>query len=138
MSAMWVRLDTSITHHDKTLRLLQLDGGWQAFGVYVLGLAWSGGQGTDGHIPSYALSALHATEAVAAMLVDVAMWEPAPDGWIIRNWDKRQDTHAQIEGRRLTAHVAGLKGACRRYHQPGCECWKPVTSVNGVPHRGDL
>lgn len=122
---MWIRLDTGITHHDKTLRLLQQADGWQAIGVYVFGLAWCGAQGTDGHIPAHALPALHASEAVVALLVDARLWESAPDGgWIIRNWDKRQDTQARLDDRRRTAHAKALKASCVRWHGSDCNCWQ--------------
>lgn len=132
---MWVRLDTNLPTHDKTLRLLQNKRhGWHAFGVYVMSLTWSGAHGTDGLVPAYALPALYGNEQVAALLVEVRLWEVAPlGGWIIRNWEKRQDTQARLEGRRKTAHISGLKGACKRYHEPGCECWKDLGHPNGKP-----
>lgn len=116
----WVRLDCTIGSHDKTLALLAHRKGRDAFCTYVFSLAWSGAHGTEGHLPRSVLPVLHGSRPVAALLVDVGLWEPAPtgDGWIIRNWHLRQETNEQLERNKHRARVA----ACRRWHEPGCGC----------------
>lgn len=107
----WVRLDTNIPHHDKTLRLIDHKGGKPALAAYLLSIAWAGGTGTDGHIPRYALRAIHATPADATLLEQVGMWEPDPDGdgWWIHNYAQRQETSDATDERRERARAAALK-----------------------------
>lgn len=124
MSLPWVRLDSNIATHDKVLRLLAKKDGHRAFTLYICALGWSGANGRDGHIPPYVLPHLHGTERHARMLVDVGMWEPADDGWVIRNWATRQELAVITEARRSAQRIAARRTNCRRYHGPDCECWK--------------
>ena len=121
---MWVRLYTDLPRHEKVLRLMSSAKGREAVGVYAFALAWSGDQRTDGHIPDYALPALHASRAHVALLEEVGLWDRNGTGWNIHNWAERQETQAQLaESKRLKR-----KAACERYqregkHPEGCECW---------------
>ena len=107
----WVRLDTNITWHDKTLQLVDQRNGKAALAVYMLSLAWAGGTGTDGHIPRYALRAIHATPTDANALQHVGLWDPDPDGdgWWIHTYAQRQETSDATEDRRERARAAALK-----------------------------
>jgi hypothetical protein len=126
MGLPWVRLDSDIASHDKVMRLLSEKDGYRAFTVYICGLGWSGGQGTDGHIPKYALTRLYGLEKHARMLVDVRLWEydEGGDGWRIRNFDKRQELAIVTEAHRAASEMGGKKGNCLRWHGEDCGCWR--------------
>ena len=126
MGLPWVRLDSNIANHDKVLELVSKRDGFRAFTVYVCGLGYSGAHSTDGLIPGYALAHIHGTEKHARLLVDTALWTYDPDGkgWLIRNWDQRQELSVISEGKRATKRASGLKGNCLRWHGPDCQCWK--------------
>lgn len=126
MGLPWVRLDSNITIHDKVVPLLAKKDGYRAFTVYVCGLAWSGGAGTDGLIPKDMLPMLHGLPRHAEMLVDGRLWEYAEDGngWMIRNFDQRQELSIVSEGKRAAAELGGKKGNCIRWHGPECGCWR--------------
>ena len=87
----WVRFDTGFPTHDKVLDLLSRfgDKGKGAGFVYACSVLYSGGQGTDGLIQFSALPFVHGTKRDAAMLVEVDLWLPDPDGWQLRNWRAR-------------------------------------------------
>ncbi len=125
MGLPWVRLDTNIGQHDKILLLKSQTNGWRAFGVYILGLAWSGGQGTDGLIPKHVLPAIDCTPKIANQLCDVRLWEHADGGgYRIRNYTARQELEIVSEGKRTTARLASAKANCVRWHGPDCGCWR--------------
>jgi hypothetical protein len=53
-----------------------------------------------GHLPSHVLAEIDGTKNIAAILVDVGLWEldPAGDGWRIHDWkDYRQDREKVIK-----------------------------------------
>ena len=107
----WIRLDTNLPTHDKIMRLTS-SGNYRAAFAYVCALAWSGGNGTHGRIPTYVLALLHARKTDADALVEVGLFDPTNDGWEIHNWRERQTPHS------------GKKGACKRWHDANCECWR--------------
>ena len=116
MSLPWARMDSNMPQHDKTLRALGYRGGKAAMAVDVFAICWSVGQGTDGHIPTYALTAIHGTKADAHILVEVGLWDPDPDGdgWWIHNFERRQETSEASEARRAKAR----KAAAARWNAP--------------------
>jgi len=124
MSLPWVRLDSNIASHDKIVELLSKRDGARAFTLYVCGLGYAGGHATDGAIPRAALPFIHGSERLAVMLVEHRLWEHAPGGWVIRNWDQRQELAVIAEMKRAGRKAAGAKGACKKWHGPDCECWK--------------
>lgn len=122
----WVRMDTNLPSHDKILALLADPSPkkWQAATVFHFGIEWSGGHGTDGFIPQYALSAIHATPMVARLLVKYGFWDEGLNGWMIRNFDARQQTTEKGEAVKKAQHLGAIKGNCIRHHGPDCGCWK--------------
>jgi hypothetical protein len=122
----WVRLDANIGSHDKVLALLSDPSAkkWQAFASYMVSTAWSGGHGTDGLITRAALPFVHGTTSTARLLEKYGLWDEAPAGWRIRNFDKRQPLTAAAESVRQTKQKASVKGNCIRHHGPDCGCWK--------------
>jgi hypothetical protein len=129
MSLPWVRLDANIASHDKMLDLLGRPRGKEAAAVYCFALGWSGGHGTDGHIPAAALPLLHGTKAHANALVQANLWEldPAGNGWWIRNYATRQQLGVVTEAKRDAQRAAASKTNCIRWHGPDCGCWKSTT-----------
>jgi hypothetical protein len=127
MGLPWVRLDSTIASHDKTIRVVGEKGGKGAMAVYMFALGWCGAQGTDGFIPRAALLMLHGTPADARLLEASELWDADPDGsgWWVRNWERRQESSAMSAAKREKARQAGLKSGCvRRGHLPGCTCWQ--------------
>ena len=111
MGLPWVRLDANIGTHDKILAL-EADPSskrWQAAWSYAVALAWSGGQGTDGHIPSYALASVKGTNVTARLLVKYRLWIEATDGWRIVNYAERQELEVVTAGKREMKRMAARR-----------------------------
>jgi len=119
MGLPWVRLDTNIWSHDKTVDLLSKPIGYKAFTLYICGLAYCGGHGTDGIISKGALKLISGTRATADALVDVGLWDHIEGGgYMIHNYSDRQiinwDTGATSQSAR--------KSVCVRWMQKGKDC----------------
>lgn len=129
MALPWVRMDTNLPSHDKILALLSDPSTkkWQAAACYHFGIEWSGGHGTDGRVPEYALTAIHATPFVARLLVKYGLWDEGIGGWLIRNFADRQQTRATGEEVRKAQHLGALKGNCIRHHGDDCGCWREAS-----------
>ena len=128
MALPWVRLDSNVAHHDKFLALMSDPSPkkWQAIASYFFALGWSGGQGTDGHVPTYALDSVHGTTATARLLVKYRLWEEATVGFKIRNYEERQELNIVAEAKRAAQSAGARKANCQRWHGPDCHCWKVV------------
>lgn len=129
MPLPWVRLDANVAQHDKMLGL-KADPSpkkWQAIASYFFALGWSGGQGTDGFIPAYALSSVHGNEATARLLVKYRLWEEGLAGWKIKNYETRQELNIVAEAKRAAQSAGGRKARCRQNHGPECGCWKEAS-----------
>lgn len=94
----WVRLWTALPSNQKIVDLAG-DNHHRAIAVYCMGLAYAGGQGTDGWIPKSALPLIHARPADAAHLVAAGLWIARPGGWDIHDWDQHQETSDQTRER---------------------------------------
>jgi hypothetical protein len=126
----WVRLDSNIASHDKILALLAQRDGAKAFVLYICGLGYAGGHGTDGCIPKYALPVLHGNDKLARQLVDTRLWEYGEDGsYRIRNFDLRQELAVITEGKRAAQSMGGRKAMCQRWHGPDCGCWRKTAGI---------
>src|SRR4051812_37278030 len=124
MGLPWVRLDSSIATHDKVIAARTQPGGKQAMCLYMFALAWSGGAGTDGHIPPTIAKYLGGTPKEIAVLEQVGLWDRNGDGWNIRNYAQRQEIAEISDAKREQAAAAGRKSGCRRKgHPDGCTCW---------------
>lgn len=124
MSLPWVRLDSNIYTHDKTLAVLGERDGHRAMLLYVFSLAYAGGHATDGFIPRAAIGVLNGTQKQAVMLVEARLWEHAEGGYRIHNWEHRQELTVMTEAKRQAKRIGGLKASCQRHHGPDCGCWK--------------
>lgn len=128
MGLQWIRLDTSFPTHDKILHL-KAAGHWRAIVVYVNSLCYSGLHGTDGHIPQVALGIIDATPGTARQLVDARLWEYADNGgWHIVNYGTMQELAEDTRIRKAAQKAAGIRGACKRWHPPDCECWRQTNA----------
>jgi membrane-associated PAP2 superfamily phosphatase len=117
----WVRLDSHIGTNLKIARLLERRNGHRAFTLYVCALGWSGGHGTDGRVYREALAYVHGTETLAALLVELGLWDPVSDGvWSIHDYSERQELAQVTELKRASASRGGRLGNCRRWHEQPC------------------
>jgi hypothetical protein len=107
VSLPWIRLDTQFPHNPKVL-LLAESKQWRAVVLYVNGLCYAGGQGTDGYIPRLALPLLHGTKRDAEQLVDVGLWVPNPTGWDIHGWLDKQASSEEHAARKARAKAAAM------------------------------
>jgi hypothetical protein len=129
VGVQWVRLDANAAQHDKFLAL-KADPSrhkWQAISSYFFALGWSGGQGTDGFIPSYALGSVDGTAATAQLLKKYRLWEGVTGGYRIVNYEERQQMNGVTREIREAQVTGGRRGACQRWHAAGCECWKDAS-----------
>lgn len=124
MGLPWVRLDSNIATHDKILNLVSDPSAlrWQAAASYMFALAWSGGQGTDGKIASVALGFVHGNAKTARLLVKYRLWAEVAGGYVIVNFELRQQINEISDAIRAAQSTGGKRGNCRRYH--GDLCWK--------------
>lgn len=126
MGLPWVRLDSNVGNHDKILSL-KADPSpkkWQAMASYFVALGWSGGHGTDGRIPTYALDSVLGTAATARLLVKHRLWTEAATGYQIVNYEHRQELAIVAEAKRAAQSAGGRKSRCQTNHGPDCGCWK--------------
>lgn len=130
MPLPWVRLDSNIGTHDKILALESDPSSkkWQALWSYAVALAWSGGQGTDGKIPTYALHSVKGSPVTARLLVKHRLWREVLTGWEIVNYAERQELAVISEAKRAARSASGRKAACERWHGKTCGCWRQETS----------
>ena len=129
MPLPWVRLDSNVGQHDKILALKHDPSPrrWQAMASYFVSLAWSGGQGTDGFIPAYALESVHATPQTARILVKYRLWTEGIAGYQIVNFEERQELAIVTEAKRAAQSMGGKKARCRSNHGPHCGCWQDAS-----------
>lgn len=112
----WARLDTNLPTHDKVLELVGVGArGKAAAFVYVCGIAYAVGHGTDGFIRRAALPFIHGTAADARLLVDARLWVPVDGGWTIANYGTRQAVGLNAQALSEVRAEAGRKGADARW-----------------------
>ena len=124
MGLPWVRLDANIATHDKIIHLAGDPSSlrWQAAFSYVCSIGWSGGQGTNGRIPTAALGFVHGNAKTARLLVKYRLWNEVSGGFQIVNFDKRQQSNEVSEAVKALQSEGGKRGACKRHH--GESCWR--------------
>ena len=127
MALPWVRLDANLASHDKILALLGEQPpalAYKAAFSYVCSLGYSGGHGTDGLIEFAAVPFIHGNKKTAALLVKHFLWTPDRLGWVIVNFDKRQQLSATTRAIRNAQRAGALKANCKRWHGDDCNCWE--------------
>lgn len=85
----WIRLETTLFENPKLL-YLQEDKQHKTILIHLQGMCYSGRHNLAGYIPKAALRLLGATLADAHRLVTSGLWEPAPGGWTVNDWDEYQ------------------------------------------------
>lgn len=118
----WVKLDDRFTEHGKVLEAGPL-AGW----LWVSSIAWSNREGTDGRIPRAIVSRLASFEGIgvytgnysgqdadvhdlAAVLVNVGLWEEVEGGFYIHDYSDYQLTTDELAKRREQKSAAGRAG----------------------------
>lgn len=120
----WVRLDSTFYENPKILAMLAERDGYRALVVYLSSLAYSGGHGTDGHVPTYLLPRVHGRKTDADRLVRHGLWKPTETGWEIHDYTAMQPTSETTASIRADRRRAAVKGNCIRHHGPACGCWR--------------
>jgi hypothetical protein len=110
----WAKTAAETWRHEKVQRLLGLPRGLEALGLWAIALTWSVDTMTDGEIPPgqpVRLTGLVDVGELAAILVDVGLWELAGDGHRIHDFldynFSRDRILADRAAREEAARVAG-------------------------------
>lgn len=137
----WVKLLDNFTEHPKVV-----EAGEDAAWVYVCGLLYCSRQLSDGFIPTGAVRILTGRRnalALISVLVDVGLWEKAPGGWQVHDYEEHQRTRAEVEairgkaGRRASIQRnPQLKAAIRE--RDGDHCRYCGAEVDWSNRRGRL
>ncbi|WP_313673254.1 hypothetical protein [Mycolicibacterium sp.] len=106
----WIRIDTQMFENPKLLYLKE-DKQFRAIVVHLEGMAYSGRHALAGFIPKAALRVLGAVATDANRLVKAGLWDLAPGGWQIHDWDDYQLSADDMAKRRDRAQ----KGAAARW-----------------------
>jgi hypothetical protein len=114
----WARIDDAFDDHPKVLALLDMDNAAAAIGLWTLCLTYAhrntrrAGK-TPGLIPSTLPRRFFGPEgkSMAALLVEVGLWEEVDDGWMIHDFAE------YLPGKEVSAarSAAGKKGAAKRW-----------------------
>ena len=86
----WVKLDELFAEHPKVEM-----AGDEAAWMYVSGLLYAYRADTDGFIPAAKVTKLtgfRSAKRIAQRLVDVGLWEPIEDGYLIHDYLKHQQS----------------------------------------------
>ena len=97
---------------------------------WLLSLALSGAQESDGYVTKSSLPLLDMTTKEANQLIDVGLWKPVQGGYEINDWNEYNPA-LYYEGRKK----AGRKGACSRWHgpnwdRPSCQDERQLRAVD--------
>ena len=116
----WMRVDTNLPTHDKVLELVGVGArGKAAAFVYVCGLAYSVGHGTDGFVRRAALPFIHGTAGDVRLLVDARLWIPVDGGWTISNFGTRQVVGSSTAAAQAERTEKARANANARWHPEG-------------------
>lgn len=117
----WQRVDDTFHSHPKVIRLLEMDRGLEALGLWTLALSWAGGKGHGPVISLRVAMRLLTTaqparvRAHADRLVLAGLWEPSGgDAWVIHDfahYGKQQPT-PELSAKRAES---GRRGAAVRH-----------------------
>lgn len=116
----WVRVDANLHSNHKVLALLTERGGDHALCVYIFGLGYCAGQGTDGFIPEAALGLFHGKPKDAALLVSVGLWKDLRGGYEVHDYGSYQPLDAEAQARSEKARKAAeTRWEKERNRRPG-------------------
>jgi hypothetical protein len=114
----WARIDDAFDDHPKVLALLDMDNAAAAIGLWTLCLTYAHRNTrrvgkTPGLIPSTLPRRFFGPDgkSMAALLVEVGLWEEVDDGWMIHDFAE------YLPGKEVSAarSAAGKKGAAKRW-----------------------
>ncbi|MEV0993441.1 hypothetical protein [Nonomuraea sp. NPDC050202] len=114
----WARIDDAFDDHPKVLALLDMDGAAAAIGLWTLCLTYAHrNTRRAGKVPGLIPPTLPRRffgpdgRAMAALLVEVGLWEEVDDGWMIHDFAE------YLPGKEVSAarSAAGKKGAAKRW-----------------------
>lgn len=106
MALSWTRLDTGFFRNRKILQLRRLRNK-DAVILWLEGLCYAGEQESSGLIHHEALDTFWCGNAkTASALVEVGLWVPVQEGWLMKNWAKKQPTRLTSEERSQSARDA--------------------------------
>ncbi len=77
----WARLDDRMGDHPKIVGLSD-----KAFRAHILGICYSAGHLTDGHISETAAKRLRIRRQTIAKLVEAGLWKQNGNGWVIHDF----------------------------------------------------
>jgi hypothetical protein len=134
----YVRVDIGFWDHPKAVA-----AGADGRALWLVALAWSRGQMTDGDVPAAVLPLLafkagltvDAAQAAADRCLEVGMLERTASGWQIHDYAEHQTTRAEVDGIREAwrNRQAKRRKAAQAATEPGHE---DVTCDNSVSHGG--
>lgn len=96
----WFRVDDGFANSKPVLKIPRRFR-LQAVGLWVMAGTWSAKELTDGHIPDYLIEELAGTNAIAAHLAKVGLWETVEDGWRFVGWEKYQPAREDVLKKRF-------------------------------------
>lgn len=107
----WVRLDEQFAQHPKIKR-----AGPEGMALHVAALCYCNQYLTDGDLPAEVARTLidfgsaRKAEAIAQRLVEVGLWEPAADGYLIHDYLDYQPSKQTVLQERAKKQAAGKAG----------------------------
>jgi hypothetical protein len=126
----WVRVSDDFYDHPR-FAMLTAPG----IALWLMGLAWSNRNLTDGRIPASIPARLLPEEWKTGRdeLLEAGLWEEAEKGYQVRDYGDYQKTREQIEGLASKRSEAGRRGAQRRWQTEGKTGGKTPSSANSHP-----
>lgn len=110
----WLKVDDQFTDHPKVLALGK--DRFAGIGLWVIGSCYAARFLTDGYIPATALPS--GTRRLAHRLVDVGLWDHAPDGYRIHDYldyqPNRVDALAVKQARAEAGRIGGKRSGDTR------------------------
>ncbi len=105
----WAKIDVGFFRNPKALA-----AGKDGRALYLAGLCWTVEQLSDGHVPNNALAIIAAQADVKARpavrtLVRVGLWDEAPDGWAIHDFEVFNDASEVIRKRVESGRKGGQR-----------------------------
>lgn len=94
----WGRLDDSLYDNPKLDRLGK--DRLACVGLWTLSISWCNRYLTDGLVPHDRIGRLGGTIPLADRLVEVGLYEPDPDGYVIHDFLHFNDSKSDVESRR--------------------------------------
>lgn len=127
MGLPWVRIDSNLYTSDKILLLHTKREGHRAALVYLYSITYAGGHGTDGFIPTHVVPTIQGTTKTTQLLTESGLWKPIEGGWMIHNYEQRQELSTTTKIKRDLKSNAGKKSQCIQRHGADCGCWNITT-----------